>query len=169
MLAFLQQHGVAKNTPIQQKYQTPAAELYRERLRATVEGREPPTELPKRAALAPAPAMSMAPSGGPGGFGGSPSLATGGGGHTSALEPLPGESQDQYVARQRRLNEEARRRMQAKFGAGGMGGGGAKMQGFGSDPNYDPNRGAFGGGRGRQRAGGGDSGRRGPDRVAGAG
>lgn len=153
LLQFLQQHGVAKSTPIAQKYQTPAAELYRERLRALVEGRDPPTELPKRA---PAPAPMMAPhqaptsSGGPGGFGG-PALASGGGGHAgSALEPLPGEGQEQYVARQRRLNEEARRRMQAKFGGGGAGGGGARMQmqGFGSDPDYDPNRGAFGGGGG---------------------
>jgi hypothetical protein len=131
---------VQKSTSIPQKYHHPAAELYRERLRAIVEGRDPPTELPKRAP-APPPAMSMAASAaGPGGFGG---VATGGGGHTSALEPLPGESQEQYIARQRRLNEEARMRMQAKFGGGA--GGGAKMQGFGSDPDYDPNRGAFGG------------------------
>lgn len=136
---------MGKATPIAQKYQTPAAELYRERLRALVEGRDPPTELPKRA---PVPAPMVAPhqapasSGGPGGFGG-PALASGGGGHAggSALEPLPGETQEQYIARQRRLNEEARRRMQAKFG----GSGGARMQGFGSDPDYDPNRGAFGG------------------------
>jgi hypothetical protein len=47
------------------------------------------------------------------------------------------------VARQTRLREEARARMAAKFGNSGMGGGGGggggRMQGIGSDPNYNPN------------------------------
>lgn len=133
LVAFFQERGVAKNLPISRKYNLPEAELYRERMKALVEGREPPTELPKRA---PAAASS---SGGMGGHGG------GGGGQVgSALEPLAGETQEQYVARQRQLNEEARQRMQSKFGNTG----GARMQGFGSDPDYDPSRGAFGGGGG---------------------
>lgn len=45
---FLAQYGVTSAThSIAQKYNSPAALLYRERLLALVEGRELPTELPK--------------------------------------------------------------------------------------------------------------------------
>ena len=125
--AFLEQKGVSKTTMIPRKYQTPEAELYRERLRAIVEGREPPTELPRRASNASSSSNHMS------------SASSASAGHTSDLEPIPGETQEQYIARQRRLNEEARFRVQNKFGGG-------KMQGFGSDPNYDPNKASFGGG-----------------------
>jgi hypothetical protein len=71
-------------------------------------------------------------------------------------DPLPGETEAQYVARQRLLQEEARERMRQKFGAsnglrsssGGAGGGGSKMQGIGSDPNYNPGAGGAGAGGG---------------------
>lgn len=43
---FLDKYGVKKTTPIPQKYNTPAAMLYRDRLLATIEGRELPTQLP---------------------------------------------------------------------------------------------------------------------------
>lgn len=133
LVSFLQQRGLEKNVPIHKKYNTPEAELYRERIKALVEGRELPTELPKRV---PAPVSS-------GGGGG-------GGQVGSALEPLQGETEAQYVARQRQLNEEARQRMKAKFGPAGLsGGGGGRMQGFGSDPDYDPSKGGFGGGKGQ--------------------
>lgn len=140
VISFFQQRGIAKSVPIQQKYKTAEAELYRERIKAVVEGREPPTELP-----AGARALSAS------GLGQGPATSSGGGQGVSALEPLPGETQDQYVARQRQLNDEARHRMQAKFGPGGLqGGGGGRMQGFGSDPDYDPSRGRFGGGKGQE-------------------
>lgn len=45
--AFLGQHGVTKETSIATKYNSPAAQLYRDRLLAEVEGRPLPTELPK--------------------------------------------------------------------------------------------------------------------------
>lgn len=45
---FLAQYGVTSAThSIAQKYNSPAALLYRDRLLALVEGRELPTELPK--------------------------------------------------------------------------------------------------------------------------
>jgi hypothetical protein len=71
------------------------------------------------------------------------------------MERLVGESDEQYIARQTRLRDEAKARMAAKFGGsgGGMmmggvgsggGGGGGRMGGIGSDPNYNPNGGGYG-------------------------
>jgi hypothetical protein len=46
---FLKKHGVdIEKTTIREKYDTPAAELYKEVLLARVEGRPEPTELPKK-------------------------------------------------------------------------------------------------------------------------
>jgi len=67
-----------------------------------------------------------------------------GGGDPNGMERLAGETDQQYIARQTRLKEEARARMQAKFGNSGgrMGGvGSSSMQGIGSNPNYNPNGG----------------------------
>jgi ADP-ribosylation factor GTPase-activating protein 1 len=111
-VAFLAKYNVPKSMPIPQKYNTPAALLYKDRLLAKVEGRALPTELPKVSASQ------------------STSSVQGG------SDPLPGESETDYVARQRRLQEEARERMRAKFGAStGLGSGGV-MQGIGSDAGY---------------------------------
>jgi hypothetical protein len=44
--AFLQQYGIPKTMPIPQKYNTPAASLYRDRVDAAANGRPLPTELP---------------------------------------------------------------------------------------------------------------------------
>ena len=48
----------------------------------------------------------------------------GGGGppDPNGMERLPGESDADYIARQTRLRDEAKARMAAKFGGGGMGG-----------------------------------------------
>lgn len=51
----------------------------------------------------------------------------------SGVEPLAGESEAEYVARQARLREEAAARMRAKFGASGGLNGGVRMGGIGSD------------------------------------
>lgn len=77
-------------------------------MRAIVEGREPPTELPRKASNA----SAMSSRGG--------GSSSGQGGHTSDLEPIAGETQEQYIARQRRLNEEAKFRVKDKFGGGKM-------------------------------------------------
>lgn len=67
-----------------------------------------------------------------------------GGQDPNGMERLAGETDEQYVARQTRLRDEAKARMAAKFGGGGMGGVGSNrggMAGVGSDPNYNPHTG----------------------------
>uniref|UniRef100_A0A7S3P2L1 Arf-GAP domain-containing protein n=1 Tax=Amphora coffeiformis TaxID=265554 RepID=A0A7S3P2L1_9STRA len=139
---YLKKHGIDARTPIKQKYESSAAQLYKEVLKARVEGRPEPTELPKPA---PKPASSFGSTGSLGASGG-------GGGDPNGMERLAGETDQQYIARQTRLREEARARMASKFGGSGMGGvgsgggGGGRMQGIGSDPSYNPNGGYGGGG-----------------------
>jgi hypothetical protein len=118
---------------------------------STWSGKPEPTELPKKA---PSSAnsdrgMSSIHSTGGGGFGGGGVKP--GGGDPNGMERLAGETDEQYIARQTRLRNEAKARMAAKFGGGGMGGvgsgggmggmGGSRMGGIGSDPNYNPNAG----------------------------
>lgn len=83
---YLQKHGIGPRTPIKQKYESPAAQLYKEVLKARVEGRPEPTELPK-----PVPKKPYQPAAG--------SVDANG------MERLPGESESAYVARQTRLRE----------------------------------------------------------------
>jgi hypothetical protein len=92
------------------------------RLLAAVEGRPLPTEVPPR--VAPAPYVS---SNSANNFSSSSSSNSAAGGSTDAkgMERLAGESDDQYIARQRVLRDEAAARMRNKFGPGGLGGGGA--------------------------------------------
>mmetsp|Transcript_18822 Transcript_18822/g.41944 ORF Transcript_18822/g.41944 Transcript_18822/m.41944 type:complete len:241 (+) Transcript_18822:194-916(+) len=113
---FLKSHGVAKTTPIPQKYNTPAAMLYKDRVDAEANGRPLPTELP-----------AVAEASGEG------------------TDPLAGESEADYVARQRRLQEQARDRMRAKFGTSSGLSSGGRMAGLGSDPSYQPGAGGGGG------------------------
>lgn len=93
---------------IQQKYNTPQAEAYRGRLSALVEGRSAPS-LPQWD-----PSCMQASSGG------SSSAGSSFNGDSKGVEALKGESESDYVARQMQLRDEARARMQAKFGSGGM-------------------------------------------------
>lgn len=132
--AFLKQKGIDSSVPIKQKYESPAAQLYKEILKARVEGRPEPTELPK--AQNRSGGYSSAPSST--GFG-----APKPGEDPNGMERLTGETDQQYIARQTRLRDEARQRMAAKFsGGGGMAGvGSSRMAGIGSDPNYNPNAG----------------------------
>lgn len=135
--SYLKEHGVDLNAPIKQKYEHPAAQLYKEVLKARAEGRPEPTKLPQRAAPASGGVSAV----------GKP------GEDPNGMERLTGETDQQYIARQTRLREEARARMAAKFGnSGGMGGlgsnrggGGGRMSGIGSDSSYDPSRGGYGG------------------------
>jgi len=132
--SYLSSNGIMPATPIKEKYESDAAQLYKEILKARAEGRPEPTELVKKPPRNP-PARNMS------------SISSGGGGAApkagedpNGMERLTGESDDQYVARQTRLRAEAKARMAAKFGGGGMGGGGrGNMGGVGSDPNYNPN------------------------------
>ncbi|CAI5720167.1 unnamed protein product [Hyaloperonospora brassicae] len=104
--------GVPTDLSISEKYNTPQAEVYRQRLTAIVEGRAPPS-LPQWDPSTRQPSSSSFSSA---------SYAGGGqaGGDTRGVEALKGESEQDYVARQIKLREEARARMAAKFGSNGM-------------------------------------------------
>lgn len=133
---YLTANGVSPGAPIKAKYESRVAQHYKEVLKARVAGRpDPPPP-----AAAPAPSASSAV--------GAP------GEDPNGMERLTGETDEQYVARQTRLREEARTRMAAKFGAGGgmssssssSNGGRKTMAGIGSDSSYNPSRGGYGGG-----------------------
>jgi len=109
---FLSQYNIAKNTPIPIKYNAPASKLYKDRLSAMLEGRPLPTELPK--------------------VDSNQSIA-------QTSEALPGESEADYVLRQKQLQEEARERLRQKFGSSSGLRSSGKMQGIGSDASYNPN------------------------------
>mmetsp|Transcript_14382 Transcript_14382/g.21412 ORF Transcript_14382/g.21412 Transcript_14382/m.21412 type:complete len:455 (+) Transcript_14382:223-1587(+) len=126
------------SSSIRQKYDTDAAALYKEVLKARADGKPEPTELVKKVKKPYVPLNQRGMSGmGSGGGGGgisaqasSPSAgASGGSNDPNGMEKLRGETDEQYIARQTRLREEARKRMAAKFGNGGMGGGGGGMGG----------------------------------------
>ncbi|GMF33818.1 unnamed protein product [Phytophthora fragariaefolia] len=104
--------GVPTDLSISEKYNTPQAEAYRQRLTAIAEGRSPPS-LPQWDPSMRKPASSSFSSA---------SFSGGGsaGGDTRGVEALKGESEQDYVARQMKLREEARARMAAKFGGNGM-------------------------------------------------
>lgn len=80
---FLKEYDVPKTLPIQEKYHTSAAQYYREKLSAEVNGTSPPSQLPSKHSQ------------------GSNKIADI---HTS--DPLPGETEADYIARQRRIQEE---------------------------------------------------------------
>ncbi|EQC41049.1 hypothetical protein SDRG_02105 [Saprolegnia diclina VS20] len=100
--------GVPKTLTIAQKYNTPQAEAFRARLQALVEGSSP-TPLPR-----------WDPSHNPAAASSASSSSSHGSSDTLGVEALKGESEQDYVARQMRLREEARARMAAKFGSSGM-------------------------------------------------
>eukprot|EP00956_Cyclotella_meneghiniana_P035987 scaffold120008_cov37-Cyclotella_meneghiniana.AAC.2 len=137
--SYLSSKGILPSTPIKAKYESDAAQLYKEILKARSEGRPEPTTLPPKKqnnnTYTPSSQTMSSMSGG--GKGGPPD--------PNGMERLPGESDADYIARQTRLRDEAKARMAAKFGGGGMGGvgsgGGSRMGGIGSDPNYNPNSG----------------------------
>ena len=143
---YLKSKGIDPNTPVKAKYESDAAQLYKEILKARVEGRPEPTSLPPPKRRTAAPASAPPNMGGIGGGG-----VGMGSNDPNGMERMVGETDQQYIARQTRLKEEARARMQAKFGntGGRMGGvGSSSMQGIGSNPNYDPNSGGYGTGIG---------------------
>ena len=154
---YLSAKGVASGTAIKPKYESDAAQLYKEVLKARAEGRPEPTELVKKPPRRSnnsgyASSMSSASTGSSmhGGGGGAAGKA---GEDPNGMERLAGETDAQYVARQTRLRDEAKARMAAKFGGGGGGGGmggvgssGGGMGGIGSDSSYNPATGGYGGG-----------------------
>jgi ADP-ribosylation factor GTPase-activating protein 1 len=141
---YLKARGIDPKTPIKAKYESDAAQLYKEVLKARVEGRPEPTTLPT-------PQPKPTSSSGPSSMNSNMSSGSNVGaraGDPNGMERLLGESDQQYIARQTRLREEAKARMAAKFGNSGgrMGGvGSSSMQGIGSNANYNHN-GGYGGG-----------------------
>jgi len=158
---YLKARGINVNcgsSGVRQKYDTDAAALYKEVLKARADGKPEPTELVKKVKKPYVPlnqrGMSGMGGGGGDGSGGSVSAqpsassagASGGSNDPNGMERLRGETDEQYIARQTRLREEARKRMAAKFGNGGMGGGmGGKrvMGGVGSTPHPSQSGGSF--------------------------
>jgi ADP-ribosylation factor GTPase-activating protein 1 len=150
---YLKARGVDARAPIKQKYESDAAQLYKEVVKARSEGLPEPTVLTKKPPRSnnytPNPPSSSggystgsANSMGSMSTNGGGSGAVGGSNDPNGMERMAGESDSQYIARQTRLREEARARMQAKFGSGGgkmggVGSGGSGMQGMGSDPSYN--------------------------------
>lgn len=103
LIEFLKSRGIDKGWPIAAKYSTKQAAYYRDRLSRWLEGKtEPPPDPGRYDPIS--------------------------GGDAQGAEPLPGETPEQYNARQARLREVARERLRQKFGDKGMGG-------VGSDPN----------------------------------
>lgn len=95
---YFKSKGIDQSMQVAKKYDTPQAAYLRERLSRWLDGKtEPPPD--------------------PGNY--DPST---GGGDAQGAEPLPGESTEEYNARQARLRELAKERLRAKFGDSGMGG-----------------------------------------------
>ncbi len=143
---YLKSKGIPPTTKIKEKYESEHAQLYKEKLKARVEGRPEPTSLPP-----PRNKRATGPSSGNMSGFGSSSGSGGSMGSTdpNGLERMVGETDQQYIARQTRLKAEAKARMQAKFGNGGrMGGVGSSMQGIGSNSGYNPATGSYGSGGG---------------------
>lgn len=116
--------GVPNNMRISAKYLTPDATYFAKRLKAEVEGKEMPAMPPRMPVDASVDYTRGDPKG---------------------KEKLRDESDEDYIARQRMLTDEAKARMRAKFGAG-SGSMAGSMAGVGSDPSYVPGGGGGGGG-----------------------
>lgn len=172
LIAHFRRYGVHQ-LPIVQKYNTPAAEMYRDIMSALKEGREPPSDIaPYEAAAggsggggstAP-PTLSLngpmasisgglssaaSASGGGGGVGFSASSGPSSGPSTPALGPSSGG--DTPLEREMRLRAEAQERLRQKFGAGGLRG-----QAVGSTPDSFGSLSSSSGGRSSGGGGGGD-------------
>ena len=150
--------SITARTPIKQKYDNNHAQLYKEILKARVAGLPEPTTLPPpkvrpqydSSTSNHLPQMNSISS-----SSSNASMMNGGSSNNNdpnGMERLMGETDEQYVARQTRLREEAKARMAAKFGNGGLSSSsannGGRMQGIGSDSRYNPNTGGYGSGGG---------------------
>eukprot|EP00929_Paragymnodinium_shiwhaense_P046533 TRINITY_DN236_c1_g1_i1.p1 TRINITY_DN236_c1_g1~~TRINITY_DN236_c1_g1_i1.p1 ORF type:complete len:416 (-),score=142.97 TRINITY_DN236_c1_g1_i1:198-1445(-) len=119
LVKFFESKKIPKSMSIPTKYNTKQAEYYRNRLNRWLDGKtEPPPD--------------------PGNY------DPVNGSDAQGAEPLPGETPDEYNARQAKLRELARERLRQKFGNGGIGGG---MQGMGCEapPEQEGLRGMLGG------------------------
>lgn len=136
--SFLYARGVSKQATIQEKYNSDAAALYKEVIKARADGRPEPTSLPPPSSRT----RNTTTSGSSNGLKSVPTSSSSGPSKASAssdpngMERLLGETDEEYIARQTRLRDEAKARMAAKFGTTG-----GKMGGVGSSPHpgsYQP-------------------------------
>jgi ADP-ribosylation factor GTPase-activating protein 1 len=155
MNSFFEKHGVSKLS-IKEKYDSPAAAMWRETISALKEGRSPPTDIKQFEDEAEAEKSSQATrysSGGGGGGGGSRSTGTGGlktssssssmsgfgsasgGGNTGSISAGGGSVSNDFVERELKARREAEERLKAKFGEGGL-----KGQSISSSYNPEPSR-----------------------------
>jgi len=164
MNAFFEKHGVSKLS-IKDKYDSPAAAMWRETISALKEGRAPPTDIKQFEDEAEAERSSQNArnsnsgsggnsSGGGGvtrtnsgtggqkssssmsGFGSSSNTSNGsGGGSGSSISAGGGSVSSDFVERELRARKEAEERLKAKFGDGGL-----KGQSISSSYNPEPNR-----------------------------
>jgi ADP-ribosylation factor GTPase-activating protein 1 len=129
--SFLHARGVSKQATIQEKYNSDAAALYKEVLKARAEGRPEPTSLPPPSSTKTTRNSNISSS-----ISNSSSSKPSGSLDPNGMERLLGETDEEYIARQTRLRDEAKARMAAKFGSTG-----GKMGGVGSSPHpgsYQP-------------------------------
>ena len=122
MNSFLEQQGVPADlgkTNIRAKYDNDVAEYYRELIEAQRDQSPKPTRaIPTYSATGNAGSAGGASAGG---------------------DDFEGLTAEQRFERHKRLEEEARARMRAKFGkSGGLGSGSFGSAGIGSDPSYRP-------------------------------
>lgn len=130
--SFLYARGVSKQATIQEKYNSDAAALYKEVIKARAEGRPEPTSLPPPSKPRPTSSSHSTTSSNHGSLRSVPTSSN----DPNGMERLMGETDEQYIARQTRLRDEAKARMAAKFGSAG-----GKMGGVGSSPHpgaYQP-------------------------------
>ena len=150
---------ITARTPIKQKYDNHHAQLYKEILKARIAGLPEPTTLPPPKVRPQYESSTTSNHQQQQQMNSITSSGSMNGGSSNnndpnGMERLMGETDDQYVARQTRLREEAKARMAAKFGSGGLSSSsaannsGGRMQGIGSDSRYNPNTGYGSGGSG---------------------
>jgi ADP-ribosylation factor GTPase-activating protein 1 len=164
LAAHLKKYGVDR-LAIADKYNTPAAEMWRDTIMALKEGREPPTDIAPY--LAEAAGASSGGGGGGGGGGGSGggwsgaagSSSSGSGGSTPSAVGGGGgggSGNESPIERELRMRAEAQERLRAKFGQGGLKGQSvSNMGGMGSSGGMGGMGSSGGGGRPASGSGGG--------------
>eukprot|EP01029_Cantina_marsupialis_P029111 TRINITY_DN779811_c0_g1_i1.p1 TRINITY_DN779811_c0_g1~~TRINITY_DN779811_c0_g1_i1.p1 ORF type:complete len:442 (-),score=127.87 TRINITY_DN779811_c0_g1_i1:300-1625(-) len=137
MRAFFKENGIDPNSPVKSKYTSRYADLYREQIKAKIEGRTPPQsldELPKDDFYA-APSSGGMLTSKTGMLSSNNSEVSRGNGrpkrrtkskHTRSAPPKPAPSQegsiDWFSEAEIKSREDAKKRLQAEFGESGLGG-----------------------------------------------
>ena len=134
---FIQARGVSKTASIKEKYESDAAALYKEVIKARADGKPEPTVLVKKQpkARATTTSTSFSSSSSSNHNHSRPMTMPKPGEDPNGMEKLTGESDAAYIARQTKLRDQAKARMAAKFGNSSTN---RTMGGVGSSPHYNP-------------------------------